>query len=712
MKNIYNNEKRLLHGGDYNPDQWLDYPDILKDDLRLMKLANVNTMTVGIFAWSALEPTEGNYNFEWLDKIIDDVYNQGGRVILATPSGARPAWLSEKYPEVLRTNDRREKMLHGGRHNHCFSSPIYREKTQKMNYKLAERYGNHPALIMWHVSNEYSGDCHCELCQENFRDWLKNKYKTIENVNKAWWGPFWSHTYTDWSQIESPSSIGENAVHGLNLDWKRFVTDQTIDFYENEAKPLRELTPNVPITTNFMADTDDLIPFQSLNYEKFSKHVDILSWDCYPAWHNDWETTKDLATKVGFINDLYRSLKQQPFLIMECTPSGVNWHNVNKAKRPGMHTLASMQLLAHGSDSVLYFQWRKSRGSSEKFHGAVVDHDNSEENRVFKEVSQVGEILDKIKEIKGSMKQSKVAIIYDWENDWALKDAQGFGKESRRYPQTLQSHYKYFWDKNISVDVVTPQQDLSKYSLVVAPMMYMMTEETMDRFRDYVKNGGVLVGSYLSGLVNETDLTYLGGWPKTLQEIYGIDVKEIDTLYPKDRNSIKFGNESFEVVDYCTIIEAKEAEVLAKYEEDFYKNTPAITKNNLEKGKAYFIGARTNQEFLSKFYDKIVKDLDINEVEDFISECGISIQIRENEDAKYYFVMNFTEEEKNIEIKGSYIDLNYFDLLYNLTKIKFNAYSFLKHIHHKASLNLISPSFSLKLSLDMNLLFLYFFLLL
>ncbi|MFQ6870060.1 MAG: beta-galactosidase [Romboutsia timonensis] len=682
MKNIYNNEKRLLHGGDYNPDQWLDYPDILKDDLRLMKLANVNTMTVGIFAWSALEPTEGNYNFEWLDKIIDDVYNQGGRVILATPSGARPAWLSEKYPEVLRTNDRREKMLHGGRHNHCFSSPIYREKTQKMNYKLAERYGNHPALIMWHVSNEYSGDCHCELCQENFRDWLKNKYKTIENVNKAWWGPFWSHTYTDWSQIESPSSIGENAVHGLNLDWKRFVTDQTIDFYENEAKPLRELTPNVPITTNFMADTDDLIPFQSLNYDKFSKHVDILSWDCYPAWHNDWETTKDLATKVGFINDLYRSLKQQPFLIMECTPSGVNWHNVNKAKRPGMHTLASMQLLAHGSDSVLYFQWRKSRGSSEKFHGAVVDHDNSEENRVFKEVSQVGEILDKIKEIKGSMKQSKVAIIYDWENDWALKDAQGFGKESRRYPQTLQSHYKYFWDKNISVDVVTPQQDLSKYSLVVAPMMYMMTEETMDRFRDYVKNGGVLVGSYLSGLVNETDLTYLGGWPKTLQEIYGIDVKEIDTLYPKDKNSIKFGNESFEVVDYCTIIEAKEAEVLAKYEEDFYKNTPAITKNNLEKGKAYFIGARTNQEFLSKFYDKIVKDLDINEVEDFISECGISIQIRENKDEKYYFVMNFTEEEKNIEIKGSYLNLISGKMMERLNLMKpYDVYVLKKNKH-------------------------------
>lgn len=670
MENIYENEKRLLHGGDYNPDQWLDYPEILEDDLKLMKLANVNTVTLGIFAWSTLEPSEGNYNFEWLDKIIDDIYKQGNRVILATPSGARPAWMSHKYPEVLRTNEKREKMLHGGRHNHCFSSTVYREKAQSLNYKLAKRYGNHPSLIMWHISNEYSGDCHCNLCQENFRNWLKDKYKTIDNVNKAWWGPFWSHTYTDWSQIESPSSIGENAVHGLNLDWKRFVTDQTIDFYRNEIKPLRELTPNVPITTNFMADTDDLIPFQSLNYEKFSKEVDILSWDCYPAWHNDWERTQDLAAKVGFINDLYRSIKQKPFLIMECTPSGVNWHNVNKAKRPGMHMLASMQLLSHGSDSILYFQWRKSRGSSEKFHGAVVDHDNSSDNRVFKEVSKVGEVLEKIKEIKGSMKESKVAIIYDWENDWALKDAQGFGIKSKRYPQTLQEHYKYFWNKNISVDVITSSQDLSKYSLVVAPMMYLMTEKTMDKFKDYVKSGGVLVGSYLSGLVNESDLTYLGGWPKQLQEIYGINVDEIDTLYPKDKNSIKYDGENFEVKDYCAIICTKEAEKIGIYESDFYKGTPAITKNKFELGTAYFIGARTNQDFLEKFYDSIVKELDINDVADFVYPEGVSIQIRENEEYKYYFVMNFTEEDKDIKIKNSYLDLISGENLQGLNKLR------------------------------------------
>ncbi len=227
----------ILHGGDYNPDQWLDRPDILQADLELMKLSHTNTFTVGVFAWSALEPEEGVYRFEWLDKVFDDIYRIGGRVILATPSGARPAWLSQKYPEVLRVNAARVRQLHGGRHNHCFTSSVYREKTQHINRLLAERYGDHPALLMWHVSNEYGGECHCNLCQEAFREWLKKKYNhDLDALNAAWWTSFWSHTYTDWSQIESPSPIGEHTIHGLNLDWKRFVTDQTISFFRKRDR--------------------------------------------------------------------------------------------------------------------------------------------------------------------------------------------------------------------------------------------------------------------------------------------------------------------------------------------------------------------------------------------------------------------------------------------------------------------------------------------
>ncbi len=657
-KTFVTKAKQMLHGGDYNPDQWLDYPEILADDIKLMKLSHTNTFSVGIFAWSTLEPEEGVYHFEWLDKIIDDIHGIGGNVILATPSGARPAWMSQKYPEVLRVNASRVKQLHGARHNHCFTSPVYREKTQQMNRLLAERYGNHPALIMWHISNEYGGACHCDLCQDAFRTWLKEKYNhNLKALNDAWWGPFWSHTFTDWSQIESPSPIGESKVHGHNLDWRRFVTDQTIDFYKNEIVPIRELTPDIPITTNFMGDTPDLIPFQGLDYSKFAKHIDVISWDAYPAWHNDWETTADLAMKVAFIDDLYRSLKGQPFLLMESTPSLVNWHKVNKAKRPGMHLLSSMQMVAHGSDSILYFQWRKSRGSSEKFHGAVVDHDNSSENRVFKDVAEVGRTLEKLSEVAGTNRSAEVAFLYDWDNHWALQDAQGFSNETKRYAQTMHQHYRAFWENDIPVDVITKEHDFSSYKLLVVPMLYLASEDLISRFKDFVKNGGTLVMTYISGLVNESDLTYLGGWPHELQEIFGMKPLETDTLYPADRNRVSYNGKSYELKDYATTLDVAEAKVEATYEEDYYANTPAVTSHTYGAGKTYYIGGRLEDDFQRDFYEGVMKELEIHPVADVKHERGVSVQVRQAPECDYIFVMNFTEDEQHVHFESQVTDV-------------------------------------------------------
>lgn len=648
----------MLHGGDYNPDQWLDRPDILADDIKLMQASHTNAFSVGIFAWSTLEPKEGVYHFEWLDKVIDDIHSFGGRVILATPSGARPAWMSQKYPEVLRVNEARTKQLHGGRHNHCLTSPVYREKTQKMNQLLVERYGNHPALLMWHISNEYSGECHCNLCQDAFRQWLKNKYNNdLHALNDAWWGPFWSHTYSDWSQVESPSSIGEGMVHGLNLDWKRFVTDQTISFFENEIVPIKKLTPEIPVTTNFMADTDELIPFQALDYSKFAKHLDVITWDAYPAWHNDWESTADLAMRVGFIDDLYRCLKQQPFLLLESTPSLVNWHKVNKAKRPGMHLLSAMQMVAHGSDSIMYFQWRKSRGSSEKFHGAVVDHDNDEGNRVFQDVKKVGQTLEKLSEVVGTNRPSDVAILYDWESNWALNDAQGFGLDSKRYPQTLVDHYQAFWEKDIPVDVITKEQDFSSYKLLIAPMLYLASEETIFRLKVFVADGGTLVMTYISGLVNEQDLTYLGGWHRDLKEIFGMQPLETDTYYPKDKNAVHFHGQSYELKDYATIIQVNQANVEGRYEHDFYAGTPAVTKNQFEKGQAYYIGGRLDEHFHRDFYQELINQLSIDPKISIQHGKGVSVQVRRAPDRDYIFVMNFTEETQDVTFESQVKDL-------------------------------------------------------
>ena len=652
----YEQEKRLLHGGDYNPDQWLKYPSILADDIAFMQKVRANAFSVGIFAWSALEPSEGNFNFGWLDKIIEDIAKIDGNIILATPSGARPAWLSSAYPEVLRVNARREKMLHGGRHNHCFSSPAYREKVGIINTKLAERYGNHPALLMWHISNEYGGECHCELCQANFRRWLVEKYGNIDSLNDAYWSAFWSHTYNDFSQIESPSPIGESGLHCLTLDWKRFVSDQTIDFYRHEIAPLRKITPNVPITTNFMGEVPNPHPFAGLDYAKFAKEVDIISWDAYPRWHNDYETTEFLASKLAFLNDYFRTLKDKPFLILESTPSMVNWHPVNKAKRPGMHMLSSMACLAHGSDAVMYFQWRKSRGSSEKLHGAVVDHDNSVENRVFKDVQELGEAMEKIAEIKSSATPAKVAILYDVENLWALSDAQGFhggaNYNDKKYPETMLAHYRAFWKRNIPVDVITKDKDLTKYDLVVAPMLYMTDAALMEKMAAYVADGGRLVATYMLGVADENDLVHLGGFPQVLRDVFGIRVTETDVLYPKDRNGVAFGEKQYEAFDYCAIVETHGAKVLGTYTHDFYSDSPAVTGHKYGEGAAYFIGARTNEDFLGDFYAVFVQNSS-----PIIAQEGVSVQVRENDGHTYYFVMNFTEEVKHITTEAALEDM-------------------------------------------------------
>ena len=657
----------LLHGGDYNPDQWLKYPEVLKEDVRLLKLANCNCVSINIFGWSAIEPEEGKYTFEWLDKIMDDMAKNNIHVILSTPSGARPAWISEKYPEVLRVNKDRSKNLHGQRHNHCFTSPVYRKKTSEINKLLAQRYKDHPSLIMWHISNEYGGDCHCDLCQEAFRNWLMKKYDNdLEKLNEAWWTGFWSHKFNSWSQIESPSEKGEVYVHGHNLDWNRFVTDQTIDFYKNEIAPIRDITPSIPVTANFMGNYPHMGLFTGLDYWKFAKEVDIVSWDNYPAWHNDFESTADLAANVGFVHDIYRSLKGgQSFLVMESTPSLVNWHDTNKLKRPGMHLLSSMQGLAHGADSVLYFQWRKGRGASEKFHGAVVDHCGHENTRVFKEVTEVGAALNKLKEIQGSTSESKVAIIYDVENKWVIDDLQGLKKYRRRYEETCQEAYKVFWESGISVDIINMDSDISKYDLVVAPMLYMVRPNVADRITEFVKKGGNFVTTYFSGIVDENDLCFLGGFPGPLREVIGIWAEEIDSLYDNEVNYIEFKDrkidglkDSYKVKDYCDLIHAETAEVLGVYKNDFYADMPALTVNNYGKGKAYYIAARTEEDFNNDFYSKLINDLKIKSVIDGNLPSGVTAQMRCNKDNKYTFVMNFTEEEKTVKLgKEKYTDM-------------------------------------------------------
>lgn len=640
----------FLHGGDYNPDQWLDRPDILDRDVEMMHKAHVNTVSIGIFSWARLEPEDGVYDFAWLDEVIDRLWRGGIRIILATPSGARPAWMAQKYPEVLRVNDRYQRMHFGGRHNHCLTSPVYRRKVAEIDRRLAERYASHPAVILWHLSNEMSGECRCELCQQAFRDWLRAKYATLDRLNDAWWTAFWAHRYTDWSQVEAPGPMGETSTNGMYIDWRRFVTHQAKTFMMAERDAVQSVDPSLKVTANLMER------FWDYDYFDLAEGMDVVSWDAYPLWHSGDDIAR--AAEFAMNHDMMRSFKDQPFLLMESTPSQVNWKPVNKLKRPGMHLLSSMQALAHGSQSVLYFQWRKGRGAAEQFHGAVVDHDGRDDTRVFRDVTQVGQALEGgLRPLYGKEKApAQACIIYDWSNWWAIDYAQTGQNHNMRYFDSVNMHYRSLWQLGVNVDFRDERDctDLSRYKLVVCPMLFMLKEGFAQKLRAFVAGGGTLLMTYFSGVVDENGLAWLGGAPHGLTDVLGIRATELDALFPADKQRMLLADgRSFAISELCELPEVLGAKSLGVYEEDFYAALPCLTRHAFGQGQAYYLGAKVEQAGLDAIYADIADALALSRAMAQALPEGVIATER----GGAVFLQNYSGRAQAVTLKAQYTDL-------------------------------------------------------
>jgi len=637
--------KSLLHGGDYNPEQWLDRPDILKEDIRMMKKAGVNVASLGVFSWSVYEPFEGEFHFEWMDEIIETLAQNGIYTVLATPSGARPVWLDRKYPEAMRVRSNGVRNKHGLRHNHCMSSPVYREKVKIISQKLAKRYGDNSAVILWHLSNEFGGECYCEICEERFREYLREKFHgDIEKLNHEWWTTFWSHRYQDFSQIEAPVPNGETTIHGLNLAWKEFTTWNMTDYMKHEMAVISEITKEKPFTTNFMK------LYQGLDYHVMCKELDLISWDGYPKWGLDEADIYSMASETAFDHGIMRSMKRdRPFLLMESVPSQVNWHEVNKLKRPGVHKLSSLQAVAAGADSVMYFQWRKGRGSFEQYHGAVVDHLGRDDTRVFKDVEEVGAILKTLQEVAGTIIKAKVALLFDWPNRWAVKDMAGLSIY-KNYEKTCYTLFEQFFRVGIEVDIVSSKADISQYSFVIAPMLYLTDDETTKNIKSYVAGGGTVLATYLTGYINENTLCYLGGFPGNgLTEVFGLYSEEIDSLYASEENALSHQGQTYKIKDFCERIHVTTAKVLSVYEKDFYQGEPVFTKNTYEKGNAYYVAARVEAQGMAHIFATICEEVGI---EKKCLEEGLEYHKREDETASYEFYLNWSDEMRYLEDKG------------------------------------------------------------
>ena len=649
----------LWHGGDYNPDQWPE--KVRQDDPRLMRLAGVNIASTGIFAWSQIEPEPGRYDWAWLDETFERLHKSGVYVALATPSAAHPRWLTAMHPEVQAADDHGRRLPHGERQRFCPSSPVYRQHVARINRALATRYKDHPALVLWHVSNEYTNACWCDRCAENFRAWLRDRYGTIEAMNEQYWAAFWSHRFGEWSQVIPPYATCGVVPNGLVLDWRRFQSHMVCDFFKHEVGVLRDLAPDVPVTTNLMGW------FGGLDYAKFADVSDVVSWDSYPDVGGD-------PAHVAATHALMRGLKaNRPWLLMEQTPSSTNWKEYNTLKPPGLMRLWSWQAMGHGSDSSMYFQWRRTRGSHEKFHGAVVAHVGDETPRVFRETAALGAEMAHVgpRVVGTRAAQARVGVLWDQENRWALEGSCGPGRH-KRVVETAVRHYRAVWRQNIPVDVVRMDADWSGYDILIAPQLYMVksgrfpqaapAEELSGRLDEaakiaaWVKAGGTFVATYLTGIVNETDLVYEGGYPGPLRPLLGIWAEEIDmhaegkaaNRMRLRRGALPGARAAYRCDRVFDLIHAQGAKVLATYGAGWYKGRPCLTVNKVGSGLAYYLATDAEDRFLADFYRALAARKKIEPVVEPADD--VEVLVREGPGRRLVFLLNHADEARRVRL--------------------------------------------------------------
>ncbi len=570
----------LAYGGDYNPEQW--QPAIWREDVRLMRQAGVNLVTVGVFSWARLEPVPGEFDFAWLDEVLELLHANGIAVDLATATASPPPWLVRQYPEILPVDARGTRLEFGSRQSYCPSSPVWRSHVLRLCRVMAERYGSHPAVRMWHVSNEYGDElsrCWCEESARAFREWLRRRYGTIEALNDAWGTAFWSQRYADFGQIEPPRATTGPANPAQRLDFERFSSDALRELFVAEAAVLREVTPGIPVTTNFMG------VFDRLDYWEFAEAEDIVSNDAYPD-----PADPDSAAHAALGYSLMRSLKRQPWMLLESAPSAVSWREVNQPKPPGRMRLDALQAVAHGSDAVMFFQWRQARRGAEKFHSAMVGH-RGETSRSYAETRGLGAELTRLAPVRGSVVRSEVALVVDWDSWWAQSAPDSMPSQRLRWLEQARRWHQVTAGLGHAADPVRADGPFDGYRVVLVPGLYLATADQAAALSAFVARGGQLLVGPFSGVVDETDAVHPGGAPGPLRELLGVEVDEPWPLVDGEVVRVGMGGATFGATLWQEALEAWEGtEVRGQYASGKLAGRPALTRRRHGAGAARYLG--------------------------------------------------------------------------------------------------------------------------
>lgn len=667
-------QERIWYGGDYNPDQWPE--EVWDDDVRLMKKAGVNLVSVGIFSWAKIETSEGVYDFDWLDRIIDKLGEAGIAVDLASATASPPMWLTQAHPEVLWKDYRGDVCQPGARQHWRPTSPVFREYALKLCRAMAEHYKGNPYVVAWHVSNEYG--CHnrfdySEDAEHAFQQWCEERYGTIDAVNDAWGTAFWAQRMNDFSEIVPPRFIGDgNFMNpGKLLDFKRFSSDALKAFYIAERDTLAEITPDLPLTTNFMVSASGSV----LDYDDWGDEVDFVSNDHYfipGEAHLD-----ELAFSASLVDGIAR---KDPWFLMEHSTSAVNWREINYRKEPGQLVRDSLAHVAMGADAVCYFQWRQSKAGAEKFHSAMVPH-AGEDSAVFRDVCELGADLNKLSDegILGSrLAKSRVAVVFDYESEWATEHTATPTQHVHHVDEPL-AWFRALADQGVTADVVPVRGAWDDYEMVVLPSVYLLSEETTRRVRDYVVGGGRLVVTYYTGISDEKDHVWLGGYPGSIRDVVGVRVEEFmpmgdDFTGVPDRLELSNGAVAHDIADVIGSVDGT-ATVLETFKDDPWAGmdgAPAIVAHTFGEGRSVYVGARLGRDGIALSLPEILDSLGMAEAG---GNDGRVLHVeREGADgSRFVFSFNRTHETVRVPVEGEVVVSSFADVDGETASIKPNG---------------------------------------
>ncbi|MCZ8516131.1 beta-galactosidase [Paenibacillus filicis] len=635
----------MKFGVDYYPEHCAE--EHWKWDSEKMKEAGIDVVRMAEFAWAKMEPSEGRYDFEWLDEAIEILGQKGIKTVLGTPTPTPPIWIIEQNPEILPINLQGQRMGFGGRHHNCQSNEIYRNHIRRFVRVMAKHYKDNPHVIGWQTDNEFGNShqqlCACDSCRTRFHQWLEQKYGTIDTLNDAWGTVFWSQTYSRFDQIPAPLPTPNSHNPSLLLDWKRFCSDLIVDFQKLQIDILREECPEHFITHNFMGF------FDKTDYFKLAKDLDFISHDQYPMHFRDLRIPRTTPSHLSMALDLMRGTKQQAFWIMEQLAGPTGWEVISSTPRPGQIRLWTYQSIAHGADTIVYFRWDTCLVGTEQYWHGIIPHSRIPGRRYAEIKQTIQELAPHMEKFRNSLPEAEVGILFSYDQEWALQIQPHH--PDLNYIEHLRSYYKAFFDANVPVDIVSDEEDYSRYKVLVVPLLFLTHPELSKKLYDYVSSGGHLVLSMRTGVKDWNNAVIPKTLPGEFSELLGITIEDYDCLRQFGQGLrwiAETATTEEDVRIWSDIITLNGAETLAEYNQDFYANTPGITRNTYKQGLAYYVGTELGPDMMRLFIEELLRGSGVSGM--VASPEGVEITRRRGQDGDYMFVINHNSTEVGLAI--------------------------------------------------------------